>query len=359
MQLSILITTNRIGLLACSRIAQACSWAAPNIEVIVRDNSGDAEKRDLLARFRRDHCNIILAEPCDGLTNFVEALRLATGDFVYLLADDDYGFDHAVAALPALIEQYGKDPSVAGVTGGYVVESSQGSAIVTYPNVESEDVVARVAGYLSYSGANILQYAPVRQDAIRRTMAALNGLPFYFSFHDQIMCLLYLLNGRFVRMKRLLYLYDLGPWEQRDSAQQRDLQFYREAGMDPAINTLHWFLCGFEGAVLARHSDAFPDYPLAQRQAVADRWFSSMFMRFKGHQRLTFDSRFAGEAQKICAKLLASTGQLQFQDMLTEICGLIALFSEDGAQRYFHHWDAAINRPKPAPRSVEIERRAV
>jgi hypothetical protein len=193
---------------------------------------------------------------------------------------------------------------------------------------------------------------------IKRVIASLNALPFYFSFHDQIMCLLYLLNGKFVRLKRLLYLYDLGPWEQRDSAQKRDLEFYREAGMDPAINTLHWFLCGFEGAVLTRHSDAFPDHPLAQRQAVADRWFSSMFIRFKGQQRLTFDSPFAGEAQKICAKLLTSTGQLQFQDMLTEICGLIALFSEDGAQRYFDYWDAAINRRKPAPRSIELERRA-
>jgi hypothetical protein len=361
MQLSILIATNRTGFLACSRIAQACSWAAPNVEVIVRDNSGDPRKRELLAQLRRDHCNIILAEPCDMQTNFVETLRQATGEFVFLLADDDYGFDHAVAALPALIEQHGKDPSVAGVTGGYVVESSQGSAIVSYPNVESEDVVARVAGYLSYGGANILQYAPVRQDVIKRTSAALKALPFCFSFHDQIMCLLYLLNGKFVRMKRLLYLYDLGPWEQRDSAQKRDLDFYRGAGLDPAINTLHWFLCAFEGAVLARHSDAFPDYPLAQRQAVADRWFSSMFIRFKGHQRLTFDSPFAGEAQKIGAKLLTSTGQLQFKDMLTEICGLIALFSEQSAHRYFDYWDAAINQRKPPPRVAEmaLEKRAV
>jgi hypothetical protein len=232
---------------------------------------------------------------------------------------------------------------------------------VSYPNVESEDVVARVAGYLSYGGANILQYAPVRQDVIKRTSAALKALPFCFSFHDQIMCLLYLLNGKFVRMKRLLYLYDLGPWEQRDSAQKRDLDFYRGAGLDPAINTLHWFLCAFEGAVLVRQSDAFPDYPLVQRQAVADRWFSSMFVRFKGHQRLTFDSPFAGEAQKICAKLLISTGQLQFQDMLGEICRVFALFSEQSAQRYFDYWDAAINRRQPATRAAEmaLEKRAV
>ena len=77
MQLSILIATNRRGLLVCSRIAQACSWAGPNIEVLIRDNSGDAQKRALLPQFQRDNCNIILAEPCDALTNFNELLKRA------------------------------------------------------------------------------------------------------------------------------------------------------------------------------------------------------------------------------------------------------------------------------------------
>ena len=72
--------------------------------------------------------------------------------------------------------------------------------------------------------------------------------------------------------------------------------------------------------MLVRNADVFPDYPLAQRQAIADRWFSSMFIRFKGQARLTFDSRFTGEADRLCDKLLTSTGQLSFEGMLTEIC---------------------------------------
>jgi hypothetical protein len=353
MQLSILIATNRTGLLACSRIAQACSWAAPHIEVIIRDNSGDPQKRDLIAQFRRDHCNIIIAEPCDALTNFSEILRLAKGEFVFLLADDDFCFDHAVAALPALIERIGTDPSVAGITGSYLVESPQGSSVITYPNAEADDVMARVSGYLSYGGPNILHYAPVRREIVRRVFAFMNTLPFYFSFHDQTVCLLYLLNGKFVRLKRLLYLYDVGVWEKTETAQKRDVDYYKGAGLDPAINALHWFLCGFEGAVLIRNADIFPDFPLAQRQAMADRWFSSMFYRFKSQPRLTFDSQHAVEAEKIRAKLLASTSQLSFQGMLTEICSAIALSSRDDAQRYYDFWDAAINRRKPAPRLAQ------
>ena len=104
--------------------------------------------------------------------------------------------------------------------------------------------------------------------------------------------------------------------------------------------------------MLVRNSDAFPYYPVAQRQVIADRWFSEMFNRFKNHARLTFDSRFTGEADRLCAKLQGSTGQLSFHGMLAEICGLIALSSKGDAQRYFDFWDAVLNRRKPIPRAA-------
>jgi hypothetical protein len=361
MQLSILLATNRASLQACSRIAQACSWASPDIEVIVRDNSGDLRKRQLLAHFQRDHCNIITAEPCDGPTNYSEILKLAKGEFVFPLADDDFGFDGAVAILPSVLRECSKDRSVVGVTGAYAVEGSQGTSIATYPNAESDNVMARVNGYLSYPGPNVFLYAPMRRDIVQRVFAYMKALPFYFSFHDQISSLIYLLNGKFVRVQRLLYLYDVGPWEATETAQKRDVDHYADAGLDAAINKLHWFLCGFEGAALVRNANIFPDYPLAQRQLIADRWFSSMFMRFKGHPRLTFDSKFTGAADKLCAKLLTSTGQLSFHDMVAEICGLIALFSEDKAQRYHDFWHAVLNKQTPVPRPAGIaaQRRAV
>ena len=224
------MATNRPGLLACSRIAQACSWASPNIEVIIRDNSGNAQKRDLLTRFRNENSRIIIAEPCDGLTNFSEVLKLATGEFVFLLADDDFCFDHAVAALPSAIEQIASDPTVIGLTGLYAIETSQASSIIGYRNVESEDVTQRMDAFLGYEGPNILHYAPVRTELVRRVFAFMRTLPFYFSFHDQIVCVLYLMNGRFARLNRLLYLYDIGVWQTAETAQKKDLEFYKDAG---------------------------------------------------------------------------------------------------------------------------------
>ena len=352
MQLSVLLPTNRHGPAAVSRIAQVCSWAGPDIQVIVRDNSGNAEKRELLAHFRRDHCTIIAADPCEPVENYSEILKLAKGDFIFCMGDDDQCFDRAIEALPGVIDQFGKDPTVAGVTGFYALETSQGTGIVTYKDLDSDDPAARVAGFLNYPGPNMLFYSVLRRDLAERILAFVKSIPFYLSFHDQVLCLLYLLNGKFVGLQRLFYVYDIGVWEAGESAQKRDVDFYRAAGLDPAINKLHWLLCGFEGAVLVMHSDTFPDYPAAQRQAIADQWFALMFTRFKGQLRLTFGSPLSDEAEKLCAKLWTATGQLTFQNVLLEISDFIALFSKSQARNYFDFWNAVINRRPPALRKT-------
>jgi len=347
-QLSVLLPTHRSDLLACSRIAQACSWAKPNIEIIVRDNSGDAKKRAMLACFQRDNCNIIIADPCEPLENFSEIFRVAKGEFIFCIADDDFCFDRAIEAMPDIIKQVGKDSSVAGITGHYAVETSKGSSLFNYEGVDSNDVVARVTGYLKFSGPNVLAYSLQRREMVQRVFTFMRAMPFFFSFHDQIFSLLYLLNGKFVRLQRLLYLYDIGAWEVPESGQKRDVDFYKAAGLDPAINKLHWFLCGFEGAVLARNSNIFPNYSIAQRQVIADLWSSAMFNRFKGHARLTFGSSFADDAEKLCVKLKGITGPRSFDNMLTEISGVIALFSKDKSRSYYEFWDAVINRRIPS-----------
>jgi len=344
-QLSILLPTHRSDLTALSRIAQACSWAGPSIEIIVRDNSGNARKRAQIAQFKRDHCTIVSAEPCEPLENFSATLRLARGDFVFCLADDDMFFDRAMAALPALIDRFGGDPGVAGIAGSYIVESSKGSALTVYQKIDSDDVTARIAGYLSYPGANVLAYSPLRRTMLENIFRFMQAMPIFLSFHDQITCLLYLLNGKFVRLPKLIYGYDFGPWEDMQSAQKRDMAFYNAAGLDPSISKLHWFLCGFEGAILIRNGDVFPDHAPAKRQAMADQWFSLMFQRFLSNPRLAFGSQFGAQADALCAKLRTSHGHLSFVDMLSDICHFIALSSPDKAQSYLGFW-AGMLKPR-------------
>jgi hypothetical protein len=355
-QLSIIIPTHRHDLLALSRIAQACSWARPQVEVIIRDNSGNVDKRETLKHFQRNNCTIVSVDPCDPRENFVESMRLAKGEFVFVLADDDMCFDQAIAAMPSIIDRIAKDPSIVGIAGPYIVEAAAGSVVINYKAIDSADVTARVAGYLTEAGPNVLFYAVLRRDAVKRIVAFIDGLPIVCSFHDQILSLLYLLNGKFHLLPRLFYLYDFGVWENTETGQKRDVTFYTASGLDPGFNLLHWFLCGFEGAVLALHSDAFPDHPPAQRQAIANLWFSTMFARFKGHKRLTFGSSFAGEVEKSCAKLQAMAGTVTFDIMLTEISAVIGIFSKDKAQDYFDYWDATLNKRKPVPRAADVSK---
>jgi hypothetical protein len=351
-QLSILLPTNRHGPVAISRIAQACSWASPQIQVVVRDNSGNAEKQALLKQFRGEHCEIISTEPCEPLENYSEILRLAKGDFIFCMSDDDQCIDRAILALPELIERSGLDPSIAAVTGSYALEVPQGTSIVNYKDVDSDDPATRVAGYLSYPGPNMLFYSVLRRQVAESILRFMKAMPVYLSFHDQILCLLYLLNGKYARLQRLFYVYNIGVWGAADSAQKRDVEFYVAAGLDPAANKLQWLLCGFEGAALIMNSTCFPDYPRAQRQVIADHWFSVMFGRFKHNSRMTYESPFTDEAAKLCTKIATSTGQLSFEKILTDVSGFFALFSKQRAQGYFEFWDGVLNKRKPAVRPL-------
>jgi hypothetical protein len=170
------------------------------------------------------------------------------------------------------------------------------------------------------------------------------------SFHDQILCLLYLLNGKYIPLQRLFYIYDIGVWATAGSAQKRDVDFYTAAGLDPAANKLQWLLCGFEGAALIMNSTCFPNYPRAQRQVIADHWFAVMFARFKRNSRTTYESSFTHEADTLCAKIVASTGQLSFEKMLADISDFFALFSKQRAHAYFEFWSAVLNKRLPPTR---------
>lgn len=350
--LSVLLPTHRHSAAALARIAQACSWAGPKIEVIIRDNSGNAEKRAMLAHFKRDNCRIISVDPCSPVENYSATLKLATGDFVFCIADDDVCLDRAIEAIPSVIEQHGRDSAIVGINGTYAIEGSRGTSIAHYNDLDSDDVMTRVANLLQHTGPNMLFYSALRRSVVECLLNLFDTLPYSFSFHDQMLCLFYLLNGKFVRMPRLFYVYELGPWETAESSQKRDADFLKAAGLDLAINKLLWLLCGFEGASLVMHANVFPQMPVAQRQTVADRWFAVMFSRFRSQQRMDFGSPVAAEAEKLCQKLRSATGQMTFQSILADVSTLMALTSPSHAQKYFEYWAAMINSREPALRKT-------
>jgi hypothetical protein len=72
-----------------------------------------------------------------------------------------------------------------------------------------------------------------------------------------------------------------------------------------------------------------------------------MFNRFKRDARVTYDSSFPEEADKLCAKLSGAAGQLSFEKVLADISGFFGLFSKARGQSYFDFWDSVLNRRRP------------
>jgi hypothetical protein len=69
-----------------------------------------------------------------------------------------------------------------------------------------------------------------------------------------------------------------------------------------------------------------------------------MFNRFKRDSRSTYDSPYTAEAEKLCAKIAGSTGQLSFERVLADVSAFFGLFSKQRGQAYFDFWDSVINR---------------
>lgn len=348
-RLSVVMPTNRDNLTAISRIAQAASWAGPQTEVIIRDNSGSAAKRLLLSQIQTENCHIISAQPCGVHENWWRAFEMTKGEFVLFVCDDDSCFDRGIAALPGMIEKVIDDGSVAGIVGTTIVNGGRGTSIIPGTALHGDTAPERLSLILSSGNTTPILYSAIRRNILKWTIETIRQKPLKLSFDDQLSVLLYALQGKFVPLERLLYCYDPGNWDDFDTAQREDLKYYLQASLDPAINKLHWLLCAFEGAALTRNLPPLSEYSLAQRQAMADVWFGVMFMRFQQSRREDMGSRFSPQAEKLCLKWKASAGQLSFEAILADISQFLALFSPDTASRYFEFWSRLIGaRQAPA-----------
>jgi hypothetical protein len=345
MRLSIIVPSYRDTLGAYARIMQACSWASDDVEIVIRDNSGSPRKRDILGRIDQPRCRIIFAEPCDANTNFLEALAAASGDFILFLGDDDGGFDRGMAAITAATARFADDPAVSGLTGAYLLEQTDTSRIVSYPQIDSGEVTERLGGYLGYQGPNLIFYSAVRRSALLDAWDFVFAHPFRFPYHDHFFSLIYLLLGRFVHIGRVAFIYDNANWEGAGVGGQSDLRHYANAGMDPAIRKLHWMLCGFEGAAIILQSRFGLRHSLAQRQAMANQWFEVMFRRFVGDADARFDSGLTAEADGLHEKWRREAPNFTLERLLDDICGFIALSSPEKAEAYRAFWTAVAATP--------------
>jgi hypothetical protein len=336
MKLSILMPSHRIGLSACSRILEACSWASDDIEVIVRDNSGDTEKRSFLSQINADNCRIISVDEDGIYENMIALMEAARGDFIFFSADDDLCGRQSIDAVLAAIKQNGDDQSVVGVTGHYLFETTGGSQLMGYTQVDSAAATDRINGYFAL-GLNLIYYSAVRRTTWLELCRWVGSLPMRFSYLDLIMVVMTLLSGRYVDIHRMIYIYDFTGWE-GGLKFDKDYALYEAAGIDRSALWLHGLFCAFEGTKVIL-SDLFAkDLTVNERMTAATLWYQRVLGSSAPLEPQTVLDEYAAQLR---TKWL-QTRKVDLGSLLADLSDFLDLATKDRAkaQRYREYWSA-------------------
>ncbi len=338
MKISIIIPTNRTSYSAIARVFEAASLDPDKFEVIVRDNSENAEKQTILSTIKSPACRVLTVPNLGAYENPTEALRVATGDFVYFLADDDWMCTRGINHLHSLALQNVADSSVACVTGAYLIDTSSGTGFLRYEGLDSHEPAMRLARYLGANATNVLYYSAVRRDLATFCFAFMESLPYKFSYHDQLMSIFYLALGRVLQVDRVVYQYDLGDWETAEGSLSKDKASYVAAGLPAEFDRLHWLFCALEGAFLLS-SQLLAQKVEYDRALLAETWFDALVGRFKLHDR---GSSYAdGEVNRSTMSLrkkCLSAQRIDRNELLFDICDVLEIVDKPGAERYFNFW---------------------
>lgn len=337
--LTIVMPTHRTGLAVWTRILRLYAVASDQVQVIIRDNSGDASKRKLLATLSKPNFLAISVDPCEGRENFAQAFALADGAFIQMAADDDDYFERGLNALIAVANVHVNEPSFVGVTGTYILEQTNGSAILDYVGLNANAAIGRVHGYLALQGPNLLYYAAVRHNLIAEVIEMEKRYPIRFSFRDQLAVLGWLLSGAFAHAGRLVCIIDNSNWETAESAIKTDLGYYYSEGLDPILRQFHWLFCAFEGAMIVR-SGIFGEMLDIDRQSIAIQWYAAMFQRFVGDSVDSHGSDLAEAAQSIRERAASRISNVALEAVLDDLCAALRLFSEEKAEAYRAFWSS-------------------
>jgi glycosyltransferase involved in cell wall biosynthesis len=336
-RISVVIPTNRRSLAASARVLEAASLDAEKFEVIVRDNSGDEKKRALLSSIRSPALCVFTVPNKGPTENFIEAQRLASGDFVYLVGDDDWFSTRGLDQLHTRMVSVYDDQTFESGTGDYLIETSTQTGFLRYANLECPSSHERLVGYLNARAPNVLFYSAVRKPLALRCASFLESLPYKLSFHDQLISLIYLAAGRIATIERVVYQYDLGTWETSHGTLNKDRATYRDAGLPIEIDRLHWLICGLEGALLLR-SKFLSEFPF-ERELDSSLWFRTNLAHFR---HATREAGYAAgpindASQRLRDKWLAES-EPNLNELLLDISDVLELADPAGAERYFSYW---------------------
>jgi hypothetical protein len=342
MKLSLTIPSNRSSLSSYAKLLNFCSLASDDVEVLIRDNSGNEKKRELLryvGGLCHLNCKIFIADPCAAWENNFKITNEVTGDFVLSACDDDLVNEHALPAICEAINKHRDDPSVIGITGQYMIEMPDRCAVIAYPSIDKPSALERGKAYIHDGLPSVLQFSAVKRNTYVSLLEYIRSMPMQASYGDQLYSLLLTLSGRIVSIERIMYQYNMVNWSSDEKGLHEDAKYYIYAGIDPSAVRLHWLFGAFEGAksVISKYA-GIGHVPVAEREEVAIYWVTQRMIYFRRwYQRSFADAKFDAEA-KVLADKWRVKSSIHFDELLNDLATFVGLSSSELGQRYYDFW---------------------
>jgi hypothetical protein len=257
------------------------------------------------------------------------------------LADDDRVY---LPGLVALSRRLCSDVGVgsAAYSGGYLIESRAGIGFHAMQGLDAGTATARLAGWLSRPGPNVLYYSAVRLDIFRRYQQFCRTHPALMSFHDQLLTLMVLQAGTVNLESPAFYHYAMGNWADAASARATDARFLTAVGIDPSVESILWVIGALEGAFMSL-SPRFSYLDADEAERFASLWFRYKFREARLDRRSP-ESANPGAVRRV-ERFRAKWLHHDDVDLITLFADLVDLLRDLGFDRtdaYFDFWNGSL-----------------
>ena len=339
MKLSIIMPSHNVGAQVNINIMKACSMGSDDVEIVIRDNSGDEEKRKFLSQINGKNCRILSVDECPIDENYKSLMNEARGEFAFLISDDDLPNGFALPAIIQEIERVKGDASIIGITGISMFDEAAQTNFALFKGFDSQESADRMKAFFGEGWHSLFQFLPLRLSVLQDVWNFWSTTPLFLSYHDLLIGCLVLSHGRTTHLNRCLYSYHNTNWVDEEMHLSSHARYFRRAGLDTSATRFLWLMAAFEGAQTFLHKYKGAPLSSEQREALGFCWFEHWFKEFtcaKPYRKVE-DARFDLQALKLVEKW-SSTREIRCPEILTDIAEHFSLSSPELAQRYYDFW---------------------
>lgn len=334
MKISVICPTHRTDFSAYARVCEILSLDSSKFDVIIRDNSECPVKKQFFQSLGGSN-HKLLNVPNKGATeNFAEAAKLATGEYIYFIGDDDWFFKSGFCLLHELASS---NKNFNCLAGGFLVSSSRGIGSMSYSGLDSQDPIKRIKGYLGV-GPNLLYYSAYKKNVFSLSWGLLERLPYAFCHADLLFVIPSLVFGNILSINHLCYQWAFGEWEGADKAMSKRASICVAAGLPKEFSALDKLLTAIEGALLI-NSKLLGNYARYDRTEMAKLWLQNFFAQY---QVCPFQDYFPESEEKNRVRKfrqrLFGIGDITLLGLLDEISNLFREVDPAGADKYHKFW---------------------